>query len=176
MSAQPQSISFELTLALSELGKLCGKVLAHLANQPAQHDNEGYVLLLRGEIGAGKTSFVKALLEQEQVQNLAKPSDPSNPTAHIIGVQNVTSPTFSLAQSYESALFGELHHYDLYRKSLEEMLSLGLLDMLSLSGLHLIEWGDESLENLLRTHGFRLGTISIATAPDTHSRIYKVAL
>lgn len=150
-----------LTLPLSRLSELFTLLLPRLEG--------GCVLLLRGEIGSGKTSLVRELLTYSE--NLAPARDSSN----VIESQSlVSSPTFSLAQSYESAYFGSIHHYDLYRKSNQEMLELGLLDMLSESGLHCVEWADENLRALLLTSGFRTITLCI-TQDDITTRTYRIA-
>jgi tRNA threonylcarbamoyladenosine biosynthesis protein TsaE len=82
------------------------------------------VVSLEGPLGAGKTHFVKA-------------------AALAMGItEDVTSPTFTLLQSYG---FGEnhLHHSDWYRLESEyEVLALGLEDYYH-DGLMFIEWGDK---------------------------------
>jgi tRNA threonylcarbamoyladenosine biosynthesis protein TsaE len=87
------------------------------------------VVSLEGPLGAGKTHFVKA-------------------TAVAMGItEDVTSPTFTLLQSYG---VGEarLHHSDWYRLESEaEVTALGLEDYYG-EGIMLIEWGDKFLEIL----------------------------
>jgi tRNA threonylcarbamoyladenosine biosynthesis protein TsaE len=82
------------------------------------------IVSLEGPLGAGKTHFVKA-------------------TARALGIaEDVTSPTFTLLQSYGS---GEkrLHHSDWYRLESEaEVRGLTLEDYYG-EGLMLIEWGDK---------------------------------
>lgn len=90
--------------------------------------NKHNIFLLCGEVGSGKTTFVKNLGKRAGIGDL------------------ITSPTFNLAQQYGS----NFYHYDLYRKNLNEMLSLGLLDMLSEAGFHFVEWGDEKLFTMLQ--------------------------
>ena len=85
------------------------------------------VVILQGDLAAGKTTLVKAL-------------------ALELGVsESVTSPTFSLQQCYDQHLF----HYDINNQGLEQFIALGLLEELEKDGLHLIEWGDERLVELL---------------------------
>lgn len=152
-----------LTLPLSRLSELFTLLLPRLEG--------GYVLLLQGEIGSGKTSLVRALLAYSE--NLARPHSALD-SLQATESSLVSSPTFSLAQSYESAYFGSIHHYDLYRKSNQEMLELGLLDMLSESGLHCVEWADENLRALLLASGFRTLSIHI-TQDNATSRTYRIA-
>ncbi len=82
------------------------------------------VVSLEGPLGAGKTHFVKA-------------------TALAMGItEDVTSPTFTLLQSYGGG-GSRLHHSDWYRlESESEVLSLGLEDYYG-DGLMFIEWGDK---------------------------------
>jgi tRNA threonylcarbamoyladenosine biosynthesis protein TsaE len=87
------------------------------------------VVSLEGPLGAGKTHFVKAV-------------------ALALGIQEeVTSPTFTLLQSYRSATH-ELHHSDWYRlESAGEAEALGLEEYYD-EGLMIIEWGDKFPETL----------------------------
>ncbi|HUF31718.1 MAG TPA: tRNA (adenosine(37)-N6)-threonylcarbamoyltransferase complex ATPase subunit type 1 TsaE [Acidimicrobiales bacterium] len=81
------------------------------------------VILLTGDLGAGKTAFAQGF-------------------ARALGVdEQVTSPTFTLARSYEGRL--RLHHLDVYRLDhLQEAVDLGLPEIVDDGGVTLIEWGD----------------------------------
>lgn len=117
------------------------------------------IILLRGDLASGKTTFVSHLAKK-------------------IGTQDhITSPTFSLQNIYSSP-HRKLFHYDLYRKNLEECLEIGLLEMLEEEGWHFIEWGDEKLETLLRQSGFAVVIITINKNNQTHdnNRIYRISL
>lgn len=84
----------------------------------------GDVLLLEGDIGAGKTYLARSLIQSLQTV----PED-------------VPSPTFTLVQTYETGI-GEIWHSDLYRiGTTDEIEELGLTDAL-LTGVCLIEWPD----------------------------------
>ena len=97
------------------------------------------VVILRGDLAAGKTTLVKTFV-------------------HLRGVsEDVTSPTFSLQQCYGE----DLYHYDIYNHGLEHFLSLGMLEELEKTGLHFIEWGDEQLETILLDAGFHVAVIEI---------------
>lgn len=139
-----------LCLREAELYRLCENLDGYLAT----HN----ILLLNGAVGAGKTSLVKALVAYLN-NNEAKKAQ-------------VTSPTFSLMQQYDSTRCGSIYHYDLYNKPLEDMLGLGLLDMLESSGLHIIEWGGKELESMLISFGFSVMCVDISI--ENSARFYKV--
>jgi tRNA threonylcarbamoyladenosine biosynthesis protein TsaE len=83
----------------------------------------GDLILLAGDLGAGKTAFVQGF-------------------GRALGVDEpITSPTFTLAQRYEGARV--VHHLDVYRlEQLREVLDLGLAELLDEGGVVLVEWGD----------------------------------
>ncbi len=83
----------------------------------------GDVIVLRGALGAGKTTFAQGF-------------------ARGLGVEGpVTSPTFTLVRQYPCAL-GQLVHVDVYRLDhLAEVADLGLADLVE-DGAALVEWGD----------------------------------
>ncbi len=90
----------------------------------------GDVLLLSGQIGAGKTHFARSLIQSLQ----QTPED-------------VPSPTFTLVQTYETPL-GEIWHADLYRlTSPEECVELGLTEAFE-SAICLVEWPDRLGEDI----------------------------
>lgn len=121
-----------------------------LAQEIAENFDNG-VIILRGDLASGKTTFVK-----EFVKNLGLKDD-------------VTSPTFSLQHSYGDRVF----HYDIYNHGLEHFISLGMLEELERDGLHLVEWGDEKLQEILSDAEINNMTISIKKIDD-NSREYEV--
>lgn len=88
----------------------------------------GDVILLDGDLGAGKTTFVQGL-------------------AGAMGVDDiVTSPTFTLMRSYPTAFGVDLLHVDVYRLESEaEIVALGLPEMLDDGVIAAIEWGRRAL-------------------------------
>lgn len=110
----------------------------------------GAVLLLRGELGAGKTAFVRGL-----ARGLGANED------------DVSSPTFALMQQY---LGGDLplYHFDLYRLSDPEAAELGFEEYFFGCGVCAIEWPDSALE-LLR--GADVKTVRLARGENDDTRI-----
>lgn len=90
----------------------------------------GSLVALVGDLGAGKTRFVKGLAAGLGV------ADPST---------SVTSPTFVLMNLYEGRV--RLSHYDLYRLEQADLLSLGFYDQLR-DGAVVVEWADRAAEGL----------------------------
>jgi tRNA threonylcarbamoyladenosine biosynthesis protein TsaE len=84
------------------------------------------VIVLAGDLGAGKTAFAQGL-------------------GAALGVdERITSPTFTLAHQYQGRL--PVHHLDVYRlDQLDEVLDLGLAELLDEGGVVVIEWGDAIL-------------------------------
>jgi len=85
------------------------------------------VVLLRGDLGAGKTTLVKGIAEGFRAAS----------------AQDVTSPTFTLVHEYRSPR-ATLYHIDLYRIDTErELETLGLDDLVAENSILLIEWGEK---------------------------------
>lgn len=98
---------------------------AHLAGTIGKIIREGTVICLDGELGVGKTLFVRAL-------------------ARTLGVESdVTSPTFNLMNIYEAAC--PIVHFDLYRiASEEELEDIGFFEYAEATeGIVLIEWAEK---------------------------------
>ena len=89
----------------------------------------GDLIVLSGEIGAGKTVFVREL-------------------ARGMGIEDrVTSPTFTLLHTYEGPI--RLHHLDLYRiNGPSEVIDLDLPECLDDVAVTAIEWGERALSAL----------------------------
>ncbi len=96
--------------------KMLAAALAELARP-------GDLILLAGDLGAGKTAFTQGF-------------------GAALGVEDrITSPTFTLVNNYAGRL--ELNHLDVYRlEALVEVLDLGVPEMLDDGGVTVIEWGD----------------------------------
>lgn len=89
----------------------------------AAHLNAGDVILLYGDLGAGKTAFVRGV-------------------ARGLGanVDDVSSPTFTLVQEYPGRV--TLYHVDLYRLEPAEIDDLGLEELVCGDGIVAIEWAE----------------------------------
>lgn len=101
-----------------------GRKLAHILRPPQ-------LLLLKGDLGTGKTTLVKGIA---QALDAAEPDE-------------VTSPTFTLIHEYDGTQDGrpvKLFHLDVYRLEGERQLeTLGLDELLTSDALVLVEWGEK---------------------------------
>ena len=87
---------------------------------------DGQIIFLYGEIGVGKTTFVRFLINHLEVENQIKKSD-------------ILSPTFNIVYDYEIGRI-KIHHYDLYRlKNYKDILELGMFEI-SKNHIKIIEW------------------------------------
>tara|TARA_B100001113_G_C20817597_1_gene495248 strand:- start:93 stop:506 length:414 start_codon:yes stop_codon:yes gene_type:complete len=83
------------------------------------------IVCFDGPMGAGKTTLISALCNKWDVKD------------------QVSSPTFSIINHYESEIKGPLYHFDFYRLNrLEEALDIGIEEYLESGNICLIEWGD----------------------------------
>ncbi len=102
------------------------KKTEELANKIFKKLKVGDVVFLYGEIGVGKTTFIKYLINGFQKENKLK-------------LTEVTSPTFNLLNEYKINQI-KINHYDLFRlKSIEEIKNLGLFED-NKNLITLIEW------------------------------------
>jgi tRNA threonylcarbamoyladenosine biosynthesis protein TsaE len=111
------------------------------------------IILLRGDLGAGKTTLVKGIAEGFQAAR----------------ADDVTSPTFTLIHEYRSPR-ATLYHIDLYRIDTErELETLALDDLLAPNSILLIEWG-EKFPRLIRDRDIE---ITLETVGETSRRIHR---
>jgi len=114
------------------------KKTEELANKLLKKLKLGDIIFLYGEIGVGKTTFVRYLINGFQKENNIK-------------LTEVTSPTFNIINEYEINQT-KINHYDLFRlKSVEETKNLGLFDNLT-NSITLVEWPEiikEKPKNLI---------------------------
>lgn len=108
---------------LADLHQIANKVASFLPNDG--------VVVFQGEMGAGKTTLIKAICQSLGVED------------------NVSSPTFGLVNVYHMKNGGVINHIDLYRlKDAREAEEAGIFDLLDQSGLSLIEWPERIADYL----------------------------
>lgn len=112
----------EITFSLDEIKDVAQKII---------DKNPQKVILFHGQMGAGKTTLIKALAKE-------------------LGVKDATSsPTFSLVNEYKTASGELLYHFDVYRlKTESEALDFGIDEYLYSGNWCFIEWS-EKIPNLL---------------------------
>ena len=110
-----------LTYELSDIDRIAVHLLSELKSK---------TLLFYGEMGAGKTTLIKAIVKALGAPDLA------------------SSPTFSLVNEYQTDQ-GKIFHFDFYRIEDEmEALDMGIEDYFNLDAWKLIEW-PQKIEKLL---------------------------
>ena len=124
------------------------KIAARFAGGKICKLEKNCVVLLMGEVGAGKTTFVRCFSEN---YNLA---------------QMVTSPTYTIVNEYDNHAFS-IAHIDLYRlNSTEELQEIGLEDVIRRNDITFIEWPELSLPVL----NFRTIQVQIQQGEDENIR------
>lgn len=134
---------------------------AALGHRIAHELKKGDCVALEGDLGAGKTTLARAILEELGVR------------------EKVPSPTFTLVQNYETKRL-PVHHYDFYRIENErEIEELGFEEALSL-GAVLVEWPERAAQMLpAATLQVRLEPVSetarraTATGPDRWTSFFE---
>ena len=121
IATNSEIIDISLEVKTAELAKNFSKII-----------KKGDVVFFHGEIGVGKTTFIRHLVNCLQINN------------HLNQTE-VTSPTFNLVNEYDVGIF-LIQHYDLYRlKNSDEIKNIGLLENQK-EVLTLIEW-PEKIDN-----------------------------
>lgn len=134
----------ELPYNLQQIDSVASDILKQL---------ESKVVVFNGDMGAGKTTFIKALLKAMQSEDV------------------VTSPTFSIVNEY-SIPNDKVYHFDFYRiESLEEAFNFGIEDYINSAHWLFIEWADR-ITPLLPEN---LSTIDIAVI-DEENRSLKLTI
>lgn len=121
-----------------------------IAKEFVEDLSSGDIVLLEGDLGAGKTAFVKGVVE-------ALGGDSSA----------VTSPTFTLVNEYD--LSGKtIYHFDFYRiESVEELFNIGIEEYFYGEGVCFIEWPERASELFVGAHK----KITITKIDDTSRKI-----
>ena len=121
--------------SLDQLNQISLKIIRKISEQDC--------IFLFGEIGAGKTTLTRAIINNIQIQNKQNETE-------------VLSPTFNIVYEYDINNF-KIMHYDLYRlKTIKEVLQLSIFDQ-DVNSIKIIEWAeiikekpDDRLEIYLR--------------------------
>ncbi len=105
--------------------------LPEVTSQIVDEYSDYRIFALKGEMGVGKTTFTKAFCA-------------------ALGVDNeVNSPTFAIANIYDSVNYGEIYHFDFYRlKDRREALDIGLFEYIDSGSYCLMEWPDIIIDDL----------------------------
>lgn len=125
-----------------------------LANRFVENMNHRKVFAFYGEMGAGKTTFIKAVCK-------------------ILGVtETITSPTFAIINEYKKSDSEAIFHFDFYRiKNIEEAYDFGYEDYFYSGQLCFIEW-PELVEPLLPENVVRVQI----TVQDNDQRLISIEL
>ncbi|MHB0754895.1 tRNA (adenosine(37)-N6)-threonylcarbamoyltransferase complex ATPase subunit type 1 TsaE [Polaribacter sp. M15] len=110
------------TYSLENLSTIATDIISNVKNR---------TLLFYGEMGVGKTTLIKAICKALNVQD------------------NISSPTFSLVNEYQTTENEKVYHFDFYRiNNEEEALDMGIEEYFYNNDWCLIEW-PENIQNLL---------------------------
>ncbi len=136
--------TIEFTYYLKDIDAIAASILEHLDSK---------IILFNGSMGAGKTTFINALLKAMQSDDVA------------------TSPTFSIVNEY-TIPDDKIYHFDFYRiNSIEEAYNFGIEDYLSSDSWLFMEW-PERIEELIPDNS---QTITI-TDIDNNKRSLKLTI
>jgi tRNA threonylcarbamoyladenosine biosynthesis protein TsaE len=118
IATNSEIIDISLEVKTAEIAKNFSKII-----------KKGDVVFFHGEIGVGKTTFIRHLVNHLQINNHLNPTE-------------VTSPTFNLVNEYDVGVF-IIQHYDLYRLiNSDETRNIGLMENQK-EILTLIEWPEK---------------------------------
>ena len=127
----------ELKYSISEIFKVAQKLIIFAKNEK--------IWLLNGEMGAGKTTLAKAICKQLNVTD------------------NITSPTFSIVNEYQTLEKETIYHFDFYRINHEvEALDIGADEYFYSNNLCLIEWSSK-IKSLIPQNHLNIEIINISS-------------
>ena len=97
--------------------------LEETADLILEHLDKKKLILFYGEMGSGKTTLIKLIFRKLNIKD------------------DVSSPTFSIVNEYETFEKSKMYHFDLYRlKDLSELESIGFNEYLRKGSLSIVEW------------------------------------
>ena len=115
-----------MEIKIKDINEIRSAAHEFINNMPA-----GKVFAFYGKMGAGKTTFIKAICEEMGVDDV------------------ITSPTFAIVNEYETSEEDTIYHFDFYRiKKIEEVYDMGYEEYFYSGNLCFIEW-PELIEDLL---------------------------
>ncbi len=113
--------------SLDEIGAAAQEFVQYVSSSPLQSN----IFAFYGHMGAGKTTFIKALCRELGVSD------------------DVNSPTFTIVNEYRAAKGFPIYHFDFYRiNKISEAYDIGMDEYFSGEGLCLIEWPEKIRELL----------------------------
>ena len=120
---------------------ICSKIseLKSVAKSLLDYSKENRIFLVHGQMGSGKTTFIKSICNELGVQD------------------NMSSPTFSIVNEYRiSKIMRPVYHMDFYRiKDVNELHNIGINEYLDSGFYCFIEW-PEIYENLVNNHYLKI--------------------
>ena len=126
---------------LEEIDKVAEEFIQYIS----ESDLQSNIFAFYGKMGAGKTTFIKAICKALGVKDI------------------VNSPTFTIINEYKSAKGFPIYHFDFYRiNKLQEAYDIGVEEYFAGNGLCLIEWPEKIAEILPED----CISVTIATNPD----------
>ncbi|MDO5447624.1 MAG: tRNA (adenosine(37)-N6)-threonylcarbamoyltransferase complex ATPase subunit type 1 TsaE [Prevotellaceae bacterium] len=137
-------------MTLSDINSTAREFISAMLQPSTINRHPSTLFAFYGSMGAGKTTFIKALCEE-------------------LGVTDtVTSPTFAIINEYESPTHGSIYHFDFYRiKRLEEVYDMGFEDYFYSGNICFIEW-PELIEDILPQDTIK---VTITQQPDGTRKI-----
>ena len=109
-------------------------MVCELGKKLAELTEAGTIIFLNGEIGTGKTTLARSLLQEMGVK------------------ERIKSPTYSICEVYALPSF-DVYHYDLYRLESEtDIYETGVLETFQSKNVCIIEWASNSVNSLPRPH------------------------
>ena len=125
----------------------------NFASQFASKLQLGNIIILSGDLGAGKTKFTQGILKYFNLEN------------------EISSPTFTIVNEYTDSTI-PIYHFDVYRiNDVEEMFEIGYEEYFFSEGVSVVEWAD-LIEEIIPEDAIR---INISYGENEGERIYQIS-
>lgn len=123
-----------------------------VAGQIYQFGKDLNIWILKGDIGSGKTTFIRTLTSQIEIRD------------------SVSSPSYAIVNEYLTESNKTIYHFDFFRtRSVREIMDIGFEEYLDSGNLCLIEW-PELIEDYLPERYLEINILN----PDPKKRIFKI--